>query len=287
MATADGLFLVNGHVERAGLEGRDVTALSADGTWALAEGRSILRANDGEWAMVASLHGDRVGRCLLPVGDQPLVGTSEAGLFRGSDPVTSFETVEGRDAWYTPWGGPPDTRSLSAGTDGAVYANVHVGGIPRSDDGGATWIPTIDVDADVHQVLAHPTEARHVLAATAYGLAESHDGGRTWLTRADGLHGRYLRAVAVAGEWVMVTASEGHRGRHAAIYRTPYAGGAFERVPQVPDFTDNVDTFWLAADGDRAAFAGPDGSLWSSEDAGASWHPLAGGLVAVRALALV
>jgi RND family efflux transporter MFP subunit len=37
--------------------------------------------------------------------------------------------------------------------------NVHVGGIPRSVDSGATWAPTIDVDADVHEVKDHSVAA--------------------------------------------------------------------------------------------------------------------------------
>ena len=115
----------------------------------------------------------------------------------------------------------------------------------------------------------------------------SHDAGRSWDTRADGLHGRYQRAVALAGEWVIVSASEGHVGRKSAIYRTPYAGGTFDRVADVPEFTSNVDTFWLAAEGDRAALAGPDGSLWGSDDAGATWHPRAADLAPVNAIALI
>ena len=57
--------------------------------------------------------------------------------------------TEGRDRWYTPWGGPPDTRSMTS-ADGKVYANVHVGGVVRSADAGRTWQPTaLDIDADV------------------------------------------------------------------------------------------------------------------------------------------
>ena len=40
--------------------------------------------------------------------------------------VEPFERMEGREAWHTPWGGPPDVRSITEDFD-AVYANVHVG----------------------------------------------------------------------------------------------------------------------------------------------------------------
>src|SRR5205085_6124137 len=96
--------------------------------------------------------------CLLPVDGTVMVGVAGAHLVRLTgaglaERVGSFDDVPGRDRWYTPWGGPPDTRSLAA-AHGVVYANVHVGGIARSRDGGHSWEPTIDVDADVHQVLA-------------------------------------------------------------------------------------------------------------------------------------
>ncbi len=115
------------------------------------------------------------------------VGSSEARLFRLNgrtlEPVEAFDALEGRDAWYTPWGGPPDTRSISEwGHD--VYVNVHVGGILHTRDGGVTWNPTIDIDADVHQVA---TARGLVLAACARGLATSKDEGLTWSMRIDGL----------------------------------------------------------------------------------------------------
>jgi len=64
------------------------------------------------------------------------VGTARAHLVRDGDVVESFDAVPGRDDWYTPWGGPPDTRSIAEAADGTLHVNVHVGGIPRSRDGG-------------------------------------------------------------------------------------------------------------------------------------------------------
>src|SRR5207249_3911316 len=99
--------------------------------------------------------------CVAPTRDGVLVGTEQARLFRltgaGLAPMPSFETVEGRDAWYTPWGDPADVRSIAVALDGAIHVNVHVGGVARSRDGGTSWAPTVDIESDVHQVLAHPT----------------------------------------------------------------------------------------------------------------------------------
>jgi len=67
---------------------------------------------------------------------------------------------------------------------------VHVGGVLHTGDSGATWSPTIDIDADVHQVA---TADGLVLAAGARGLSTSTDKGVTWSLRTDGLDARYSR----------------------------------------------------------------------------------------------
>jgi len=64
---------------------------------------------------------------------------------------------------------------------------VHVGGILRTEDRGETWTPTIDIDADVHQVRAHPDRPELVLASAAIGLCRSDDAGLTWRVLAENL----------------------------------------------------------------------------------------------------
>jgi len=205
-----------------------------------------------------------------------------------SERVRSFDRVPTRDEWYTPWGGPPDVRSMSIGPDGACYANVHVGGIVRSDD-GSKWTPTaMDVDADVHQVLAHPDRAGLVFAATAIGLATSDDGGASWDFSDDGMHAAYCRAVAIAGDTLLVSASKSHTGRQSALYRRPLDGGTFERVTKgVPEwFADNVDTFCLDARGGDAALGTTDGWIFVSEDAGNAWTEVLSGEPSVTCVAI-
>ena len=90
-------------------------------------------------------------------------------------------------------------RTIAAGAQGELYVNVHVGGILRSDDDGASWRPTIDIRSDVHEVLAVPGRPALVPAATGVGAATSEDGGASWSFAHDGLSGRYCRAVTLAG----------------------------------------------------------------------------------------
>jgi photosystem II stability/assembly factor-like uncharacterized protein len=162
---------------------------------------------------------------------------------------------------------------------GTVLVNVHVGGILRSEDGGATWAPTIDPDVDVHQVLAVPGTDT-VVAATGTGFAVSRDGGRTWAMEDEGLPVRYLRAVAVAGDAVLVSASRGPSGGDSGLHRRPLAGGAFEPAGEglPPDLGGNVDTGWLVADGDRVGLVLPDGSVHRSDDGGRRFSCVADGL---------
>lgn len=216
--------------------------------------------------------------CLLATDSGVWVGTAEARLMRwvGSrlDWVESFDRIEGRDDWFTPWGGPPDTRSLAAGPTGVLFANVHVGGVARSVDQGRTWHPTMDIEVDCHQVLAHPQDASVVLAATGVGLGISTDGGTAWTYTDTGLHATYQRAVAVSGDQVLVSTSRGPGGGQAAVYRFTLGHRArFEKCEQgLPKwFTDNIDTGCLVARGQSAALGTADGSVFGSSDLGKNW----------------
>ena len=285
--------------------GRPVTAVVRDGPelWAIVDGSEIWYAPDERWRQVATLEGVE-GTCLA-MTDAIHAGTSEARLFRLTDgtnrldrqrpvgsahrleSVDAFDAAEGRDAWYTPWGGPPATRSISEwGED--VYVNVHVGGVVHTGDGGANWNPTIDIDADVHQVA---TAEGLVLAAGARGLSMSTDKGATWSLRSDGLEARYCRAVVVYGDQVLVSASNGPRGGRAAVYRGGLEDGAFERCRSgLPEwFDDNIDTYCLDAlnDGSFAAFGTNDGSVYASDDGGTTWRELVTGLPPVRNVLVV
>jgi hypothetical protein len=275
--------------------GREVTALARDGerTWALVEGRALwLRCDGGDaWREHASIDGLRA-TCLAPAPGGLLVGTEQAHLLRleagALARVEAFETVAGRDAWYTPWGDPADVRSIAVAPDGTLHVNVHVGGVVRSRDGGASWTPTVDIEVDVHQVRAHPTRPGVVLAAAYEGLGISRDGGDAWEFLTDGMHAHYARAVAVADDVVFVSVSTGPRGRRAALYRKPLDGGpSFERCQgRLPWFDDNIDTACLEAVGPVVVFGTEDGRVFRSLDGGVHWALLAKGMPAVRCISL-
>lgn len=289
VATAGGLHEVADRGGRLHLEGRDVTAVSGLG-WAVLEGREVVHCEHGEWASYGELPDGAAATCIDVGPHDVLLGTRGAGLLRRDDAgftrLASFDEAPGRDEWYTPWGGPPDVRWLAVAGDGTLLVNVHVGGILRSEDGGVTWAPTIDLHVDVHQVAVVPGTST-VVAATGTGFATSGDGGRTWAMDDEGLHADYLRAVAVAGDAVVVSASRGPGGGGTALYRRPVSGGPFERIGEgLPgDLGGNVDTGWVVADGDRVAVVLEDGSLHRSDDGGRRFSCVADGLPAPRGLA--
>ena len=187
VGTGGGLWMLAGDTATAiePLAGRAVTALARerDTEWAIVDGTSLWQSQHGAWTQCAAIAGPPATVVAsTPVG--VVVGTEQAHLLRLAGdrlvPIDSFETTEGRGAWYTPWGDPADVRSIGVGGDGAIHVNVHVGGVARSRDGGTSWTPTMDIENDVHQVLAHPARPEIVLVASAEGFGLSRDGGDSW-----------------------------------------------------------------------------------------------------------
>ena len=212
----------------------------------------------------------------------------------GVTPLPGFDATPGRDEWHRV-GSALEVRSLTATADGSLLANVHVGGIARSDDAGRSWQPTIEVDADVHEVKAHPRAAEIVMAAAAVGLCVSRDGGRHWTIVDDGLHATYARAVAFVGDDVLVSVSDGPFARRSAIYRARVdtigrrGRGGFERVRDgLPEWLEgNVDTRCLATGG--AGWRSPTGRARSGRPVpqGDGWSLAADGLPGVNAVVVV
>jgi hypothetical protein len=290
IGTEDGLFELDGSAERR-LAGA-VTALTP--MWAIVDRTRVMeRTGDGWQERLASPPGSVELTCLTAAGGTALVGSSAGELYRmatgpgrsGSElrVLPGFANVAGRDRWHAVGSARPYVRSLTTTGAGVVLANVHVGGIPRSTDQGETWRPTIDVDADVHEVRAHPDRADLAFAAAAVGLCRSDDGGATWTVHDEGLHATYCRAVAFAGDAVLVSASTGPFSTKAAVYR-----GEIDRDIRLERVTGwiahNVDTGCLDGAGDRAAFGGPDGVVHVSDDGGRSWGVAADGLPPVTAV---
>ncbi|GJG89326.1 hypothetical protein tb265_45770 [Gemmatimonadetes bacterium T265] len=305
----DGLFVVSAGTVLHELPGHAVSTLAPDGrggALAIVDGRSLRRRRAaGAWHPITGAAPE--GACCVAVGDVVYVGTHDAAVLRvradGTDAaierLRGFEQVAGRDHWYAGAAvidgrrvGPPlGVRSMAVTCDGTVLlANVHVGGIPRSLDGGATWQPTIAIDTDVHEVRAHPTRANLVAAAAGAGLCLSHDGGATWACTDAGLHAPACFAVAFAGDDVLVSAAEGPFAPRGAVYRRAVDDpGPLVRVAGgLPAWlAGGVDTACLAVNGPAIAVADRQGTLYVSPDMGRTWSRAADGLPTPSSVVIV
>jgi hypothetical protein len=294
---SDGLSEFSGATVRHLFAGRSVRALAAIGSrdaLAIVDDHSLWRRTEsGEWSTIATseLHLS----CAVAVGATIYIGTDDARVLRVNatgemHELDGFNAVSGRETWRAggtvidgEFIGPPlGIRSMTATSDGTtLLANVHIGGIPRSTDGGRTWYPTIDIDNDVHQVVAHPIDANLVIAAAATGLCVSRDGGATWAIESDGLHGTHCTAVAFTNNDILVSAATQHFATEGAVYRRPIDGdGPLVPVDAgFPRWTDRiVDTGCIASRHGTLAIADAGGNLYISASAGESWMRRATGL---------
>jgi hypothetical protein len=292
-----GLFSVTGDVVRQELADRSVRGLAADGgggVLAIVGGHSLCRRPaDGEWTTLA--RSEFPLSCCVAIGNVVFVGTDDAQILRvdqsgALQPLTGFDAVEGRDKWYAGSAivdgkrvGPPlGIRSMAATCDGSVLlANVHVGGIPRSTDGGLSWRPTIDIDADVHQVCAHSTRPELVIAAAAAGLCVSRDAGATWTIETRGLHAHHCSAVAFGRNDIFVSASTDPFAAQGAVYRRPIDdSGPLQPIGGgMPKWIDGkADTDCIATRDSMVAMIDWSGRLYMSHDDGAFWSSPVDGL---------
>jgi photosystem II stability/assembly factor-like uncharacterized protein len=286
----DGLLVLSDQGLRQEFPGQPACGLTRDGrggALVIVEGRMLYRRMaDERWRAIASSPVDL--SCCVEVGDAIYAGTDDARVLcidasGRCNSLDGFDAVDGRDKWYAGAAlvdgkliGPPlGIRSMAATCDGSVLlANVHVGGIPRSVDGGKTWRPTIDIDVDVHQVCTHPTRADLVAAAAAVGLCISRDGGATWAIDREGLHARYCSAVAFVGDDIFVAASADHFAPQGAIYRRPIDGaGPLEPVGGgLPRWTSGIcDTGGIATRNEAVVIADQSGNVYQSTNLGRTW----------------
>jgi photosystem II stability/assembly factor-like uncharacterized protein len=286
----DGLFAIAPDAIHAERPGQAISALARDSSGnalAIVDGNSLWRRTcEGEWTALARSNVSLA--CCVALGNTVYVGTDEATVMRVREDgslvqLKGFDSIPGRDRWYAGAAivdgrllGPPlGIRSMAATCDHrTLLANVHVGGIPRSTDGGVTWQPTIEVDSDVHQVCTHPERPEIVVAATGIGLGISRDGGISWTIEREGLHASYCSAVAFAGNDILVAASADHFASQGAIYRRPLEGDG-QITPLgggLPRWIDGIaDTSNIAARGLAVAIADRAGNLFVSNDAGRTW----------------
>jgi len=308
IGTENGLVALedNGYERFRALSGRAISYLDTD-----ADGRLLAIADDSDiiasssleeaerndsWHALGSLPDTRAN-CLVELDGLIFVGAADARMWvmpsEGGEPerIESFDDVPSRGEWDTPWGGPPDVRSLAtiAGEASAIYADIHVGWIVRSLDLGETWTQLEGLHRDVHRVNSHRLAPDRVYAATAQGCFISEDRGETWEQHLEHFKPRnYQRCVMPDFEdpdLFLCTVSlgphpKGDSGCEAMIFRTEDAGQTWEAAHEgLPaHFYHNINTHMLAASIQRSnvfAFHDAAESVYLSTDGAREWRKIA------------
>ena len=253
---------------------------------ALSDGTLLVLSEDDEKRIPTGIE-DPIAS-LLVVREDPLtllIGTDEgAYVYRlvgeegPAERVKSFDELECRKDWYTPWGGPPAVRTFAKTQDGFCYADIHVGSIMRSNDEGISWEPvTPDLNKDVHQVATCPADDNRVYANTQNGVYVSVDRGHSWKNRIEGLPVRYGTAIAVHPadpDLMIATVQNGPRGGGAWLCRSENGGVAWTQLnDQLTEPTDRIRTGCIAFTSDGTAWAVIGKTLYIGKDRATDWSP--------------
>ena len=241
-------------------------------------------------------------------------GTLPGGLFKSADRGASWQLV--RSLWDVPeraswFGGGYDVPGIHSicvdpRDSKRILVGVSCGGAWRSLDGGATWtVSSTGMRADYMPPEMNENEAvqdPHRLARSEgspdvvwcqhhNGMWRSEDGGRNWAEITSVPVSNFGFAVAAHPSdgktaWFAPAEADQRRVPVAAamsVTRTRDGGKTFEvlrnGLPQQHCY-DLVYRHGLAVDGDGSSLlmASTSGNVWSSNDAGDSWQPLAGNL---------
>ncbi len=296
LLTEEGVLTENGETLAIGVEaGRTVS------TGFYREGSLYLIFDDHDAAVVDRNGLNKLGssshklNCIAASADgRVFAGTAGAHLIEITDGTVenneAFEKISERKEWTTPWGGPPDVRSLAVSLGGVLFANIHVGWIARSKNDGGTWEAlTNGLEKDVHQVQTHPSSPEIVFAATADGFYLSRDLGDSFTRSSEPMEYYYQRACLCSpetGTYIVSTSRGPHGTAEARVYRSTDSGLSWHLSTGLPEtIENNIDTFQLAAGDDgRLAVVVEDHHLYLSGDDGARWNLQSKGLPKVNAV---
>jgi photosystem II stability/assembly factor-like uncharacterized protein len=195
------------------------------------------------WEKLSSALGDVWSIVHDPLDPQTLyAGTRPAALYRSSDGGRQWtEMAAPGIAKFSEINmGPTRVTQMlfDPFAQGRLWATVEIGGIYRSDDGGAHWQLFTEglVSADVHGIAVTRTKdgRPRVLATTNRGLHISDNDGETWRFVELDSPWQYTRAVVTRADnpsIVLLANGNGPPGNDGRLLRSRDGGDSWERVP--------------------------------------------------------
>jgi photosystem II stability/assembly factor-like uncharacterized protein len=252
----------------------------------------LARSGDGgrTWDDARLPHGDVFSVAVSPADGALYAGCEPSMLFRlgggGWEELAALRELPSAPTWSfppRPWTSHVRWIAPSPHEASLLLVGIELGGLMRSEDGGATWEDhRPGAQPDVHSLAWHPREPARAYEAGGGGSAWSFDAGRTWQRADEGRDRHYTWAVTPDPDdpdcWY-VSASPGpfnaHRAGRAEAYVYRWRGeGPWEQLDGgLPQPLDAMPYALVAAGGDL--YAGlSDGRIYRSGDGGDSWEQL-------------
>ncbi|MBI4546103.1 MAG: hypothetical protein HY703_12965, partial [Gemmatimonadetes bacterium] len=338
IGTRRGLFLARSGAERAQwtfseplLEGREVYHAWLDPrdgrtAWAATDhtvwGAHVHGSEDrGEtWQVLEEAPHYQDGRGLQAIWalapghagapDTLYAGIEPAGLFGSRDRGVSWSGVAALNEHPThgtwqPAGGGLALHSIHVDprTPQRMYCAISAGGVYRSEDGGASWVPANrgvraeflpqlypETGQCVHKLVLHPARPDRLYQQNHCGVYRSDDRGETWLEITTGLPSDFGYALAVdphdADTLFVIPEESSHMrttvGGRLRVYRSQDAGGSWQALTRgLPQSHAYVSILREAMASDELEpcglyFGTSSGHLLASRDGGDCWELIAG-----------
>lgn len=282
-----------------GVEARP-TCLSADRAtgraWCGTED-GVLRSEDGgeTWTR-AGLEGEEVTAITADPAEPGAVwaGTEPSAVFRCAGGGGSWERAEGLRALPSSgeWSFPPRPEThhvrwiaCHPAEAGRLWVAIEAGALVSTPDGGATWRDRVPGGPyDTHEIAIHPDRPDTLRVSAGDGYYESEDGGRTWRSPEAGLEVGYLRSVAVdPGDPAVVLVSAASRahsayqaGRSDGRLHRRETGGRWEGVTDGwPEEPETIAPLLVSGREPGGLWAADERGVHRSEDGGRSWSQVA------------